>query len=296
MLLPSVEVDEAALGRLVEERYGGDTSGLRFVPVGGDGWHYRCPPFWVSVRRDRQGHWPEAYESAGELARSGLEFVLAPLADGNGRVVHRVGRFPVVVLPLVDGVTLDESGYGEGDAAQVAVLCERLHAARCTAELPMERYELPFANELREGLSAARGAGRHTGPYGEALRELVERNRASIEGIVEEIGELAATCRADATPLVLTHGEPNGGNVLRAEDGRLYLIDWGDLAYGPPERDWIQMSGSGLDLTIRPAFERFYELRWVLSEVAEYVARFAAPHVGSAEDDDKWKELGRYLS
>ena len=99
----------------------------------------------------------------------------------------------------------------------------------------------------------------------------------------------------DETPLVLTHGEPNGGNVLRVNDGRLYLIDWGDLAYGPPERDWSQMSGLGLDLPIRPAFGRFYELRWVLSEVAEYVARFAAPHAGSAEDEDKWNELGRYL-
>ena len=83
--------------------------------------------------------------------------------------------------------------------------------------------------------------------------------------------------------------------MLRDTAGRLYLIDWGDLAYGPPERDWFAIGGLGLELPVRPAFGRFYELRWTLSEIAEYVARFAAPHVGSVEDEEKWGELGRYL-
>jgi spectinomycin phosphotransferase len=40
---------------------------------------------------------------------------------------------------------------------------------------------------------------------------------------------------------------------------------------------------------------RFYRLRWDLGEIAEYVARFAAPHAGNAEDDEKWRELALYL-
>jgi len=79
---------------LLAARYGAEPSRLEFVPVGGDGWHYRCRPFWVSVRRDRQGHVPAAYAAAGELARAGLEFVLAPLPDEEGRVVHRQPREP----------------------------------------------------------------------------------------------------------------------------------------------------------------------------------------------------------
>src|SRR5919206_421732 len=115
MLLPNPAVDEPGLRALLRERYGADPSELEFVPVGGDGWHYRCQPFWVSVRRDRQGHDPRAYRAAAELARAGLEFVLAPLADARGRVVHRVGAFPVVVLPLVEGDTLWRSGPRPGE-------------------------------------------------------------------------------------------------------------------------------------------------------------------------------------
>jgi spectinomycin phosphotransferase len=295
MLLPNPAVDERALGALVAERYGADPARLGFAPVGGDGWHYRCPPFWVSVRRDRQGHAPAAYAAAAELALSGLEFVLAPLADAAGRVVHRLGPFPVVVLPLVEGATVYETGLREGDAGRVAAMCERLHAARCAAELPVERYELPFTDELRDGLVAAAHAGAHLGRYGEPLRELAARNRAAIEAMAAESAELAAVCRADAAPLVLTHGEPNRGNVLRDAAGRLHLIDWGDLAHGPPERDWTALGDFGIERPMRRSFARFYWLRWELGEVAEYVARFAAPHAGSVEDDDKWHELRRYL-
>src|SRR5688500_13859353 len=154
MLLPSPAIDERALGGVVATHYGADPDRLQFVPAGGDGWHYRCPPFWVSVRRDRQGHVPAAYAAAGEIARAGLEFVLAPLPDDAGQVVHHLGGFPVVVLPLIDGTTLDESGMQDGDLRTVTGMCERLHAAQCATPVPTERSE-----ERRVGKECrARGA------------------------------------------------------------------------------------------------------------------------------------------
>jgi hypothetical protein len=329
MLLPNSAVDQAALGALLAERYGADPAGLAFVPVGGDGWHYRCPPFWVSVRRDRQGHWPPAFDAAAELARS-LDFMLAPLHDRSGRVVHEVSGLPVVVLPLVEARTLFESGVRPGEPERIVTLLERLHAARLPSPLtpqhdatvapqapqqdasaagPVERpndaaaaaslrsetYELPFADELRWALAAAERADERLGPYGAPLRDLVARNHVRIDAMVSEIEVLAAACRADPAPLVLTHGEPNRGNVLRDATGRLLLIDWGDLAFGPPERDWSSLPDFGLEPRGRAPFLRFYALRWELGEIAEYATRFAAPHEGSVEDDHMWRELGEYL-
>lgn len=295
MLLANADLAERALAALVAERYGADPDRLAFAPVGGDGWHYRCPPFWVSVRRDRQGHRPAAYRAARELREGGLEFALAPLPETTGQIVHHVGPFPVVVLPLIEGATLFETGLRPGEADVIARMCERLHVAGCETPLTAETFELPFADELRSGLERAERAGSRCGPYGEALRALVARNRSAIFAMLAEIDALATMCRADPTPFVLTHGEPNSGNVLRDTEGRLRLLDWGDLQYGPPERDWTSLDGLGLDLPARAPFARFYHLRWDLGEIAEYTARFAAPHTGSVEDADKWRELSRYL-
>jgi hypothetical protein len=43
----------------------------------------------------------------------------------------------------------------------------------------------------------------------------VGRNRSEIDRKVDEIAPADAGCRAVVTPLVLTQGESNGGNVLR---------------------------------------------------------------------------------
>jgi hypothetical protein len=40
---------------------------------------------------------------------------------------------------------------------------------------------------------------------------------------------------------------------------------------------------------------RFYELRWILGEVAEYVAALTLPHTGDAEDLRMRRELDNYL-
>ena len=42
--------------------------------------------------------------------------------------------------------------------------------------------------------------------------------------------------------LVVTHGEPHAGNVMRRSDGRHLLVDWDTVAVAPPERDlWMHM-------------------------------------------------------
>jgi hypothetical protein len=40
---------------------------------------------------------------------------------------------------------------------------------------------------------------------------------------------------------------------------------------------------------------RFYQVRWMLGEVAEYTGRFMHKHVGDREDAAMWEELGQYL-
>ena len=103
-------------------------------------------------------------------------------------------------------------------------------------------------------------------------------------------------CRADASAFVLTHGEPDRGNVMVTTDGELLLMDWGELRWGPPERDFAALADLGLEPSGRPEFLRCYELLWILGEIAEYVARFAHPHPGNAEDAEKWNELLLYLT
>ena len=66
--------------------------------------------------------------------------------------------------------------------------------------------------------------------------------------------------------------------------------------WGPPERDWFHVGRTtGRAFAGRPEFFRFYELRWALSEITEYVGRLTKPHDGNADDRAMWGRLLRYL-
>ncbi len=66
MLLPDRSIDVAALSALIAEEFDELEARPAFVPVGGDSWNYRSGAWWISVRRDRQGHFPESYDAACE--------------------------------------------------------------------------------------------------------------------------------------------------------------------------------------------------------------------------------------
>jgi spectinomycin phosphotransferase len=295
VLLPDPTIDAASLAHLLASEFGADDLTPTFVPAGGDSWSYRAGPWWVSVRRDRQGHFPENYEAARELRDAGYEFVLAPVRGQNGHVVHTVSGRPVVVTEFVEARANYREGLAPAHRQELSRAVKELHSARVSADVRSESFDLPFADELEAALARAE-AGSHTaGPLGSDVSELVSRNGVRIGDWREEIAVCQERCRASPGELVLTHGEPEPPNVLITPDDELLLLDWGDLLRAPPERDALSLRSLGIVPPARRDFLRFYELRWILSEVAEYVSRFTSPHEGNAEDLEKRAELARYL-
>jgi spectinomycin phosphotransferase len=296
MRLPDPTLDDAALLALVTELYGGVASGrLEFQPVGGDAWCYRLGPWWVSVRRDRQGHNPRAYEAAHDLREGGLDFVLAPEVGRNGAVVQHLGSRPVIVSRYQSGRPIFPDQATPAQARRVESMVATLHEVHIARDLPRETFELPFAEQLSRGVAGALAGADAVGPYGAAVTRLVRKNIDHLTALDEEMCACQAACRSLQPAFVLTHGEPNRGNVFVTDEGRLLLMDLGELAWGPPERDLSVLPDLGLPRTGDETLLRFYELRWDLGEIAEYVDRFVQPHAGDAEDQGMWQELLLYL-
>lgn len=295
MLLADPSVDVASLAELLAIEFDSERLTPAFVPVGGDSWCYRAGPWWISVRRDRQGHFPANYEAARELRDAGYEFVLAPVRGRSGHVVHSVGGRPVVVSQFVESRVNSRDGLARVHLDALARAVEELHSARVSADVRAESFDLPFADELEEAIARAVAGSGSAGPFAEDVSDLVRRNSARVSDWREEIAVCQERSRASPGELVLTHGEPEPPNLIITPDDELLLLDWGDLLKAPPERDALSLRSLGIARPVRRDVLRFYELRWILSEVTEYVSRFTNPHEGNAEDHDKRRELARYL-
>ena len=296
MLSPPADLDGQALLATLHEQYGVTVAQLEFQPVGEDSWCYRAGPLWVSVRRDLHGHVPAAYQGAARLRSVGLEFVLAPLCGADGCATRRIGNYPVVVFPYLEAAQLQPGAVKRADAEAAVLALDRLHAAEIELDVPSEDYRLCFEAELDLAVEVAAARTLDTGPFGEPLRELLSRHRYLLEQLRAEYARVARCCSRAEAPFRLTHGEPLISNFLATSE-RLLVADWGELMWGPPERDWSHVIRTlGIDVPCRPEFKRLYDLRWILSEIAEYVSVFAAPHHRSSDASAMWQRLILILS
>ncbi|MEV5568351.1 phosphotransferase, partial [Streptomyces sp. NPDC052196] len=228
---------EQLLQRTVREQYDGAGPDLVFQPVGADSWSYRCGSLWISVRRDMLGHVPEAYATAHALNRSGLDFVLAPLAGRDGRILRTVQGRPVAVFPYLEGEPIAAGPpLTRGEVARIVELAERVHACEVPTQLPVEDFRLPFEERLAQALSLAVEPERDVGPYSARLRALITGSRRHIAGLLHEIAETGKECAATRHVFGTTHGDLNAENVLRVADDFVF-VDWQCAMTGPAERD-----------------------------------------------------------
>ncbi|MEU2900447.1 phosphotransferase family protein [Streptomyces sp. NPDC001273] len=296
MLLPPEDVDLHELERSVASQYEGATGPLEFVPLGEDSWAFRLGGLWVSLRRDLRGHVPAAYRVATLLRESGLRYVLAPLTGADGRTVRAVGGYPVVVFPLVGAEQVGRSRLVRDELERITSMVAQVHSTQVPHDLPTEDFTLSFDADLDSATAFADGP-EPDGGYPARLFRLLRAHREQLIALRSEIAELGRHCAGAADILGITHGEPSAANVLRTAEGFI-LADWGGAMVGPPERDWFHVGRTlGIDVAerCRPEFLRFYEIRWVLSEIAEYSSRFMRNCAGDREDEAMWGRLLKYL-
>jgi spectinomycin phosphotransferase len=270
-----------------------DSAGCRwFVTVVGlaGGWRGTGPAAGYS---DLQA----AMDTVTALAGEGLEFAVAPVPTTDGRALAPLGAaHAITVFPYLAGAGGD---VAPGRLAVIDMLA-RLHNATPVARRTAPARRLGLA--ARPVLEAALGELSEPwngGPYSEPARQLLARHVSHLSLALASFDELAREA-ARSGPLVITHGEPHEGNILRWA-GRLYLIDWDTAGLALPERDlWSVADADGreadryAELTgrrVNTAMMRMYRTRWSLDDIMLSLGEFRGPHEQNGDTELAWEAL-----
>lgn len=240
----------------------------------------------------------------------GLDFVVAPVRTAEGETVRGLGAgHAVSVFPLASGTP---GHFGESltahDRGQVLDLLARLHGTAPPASARVLPPEFATRPQLEGALAELSSPWDGIGPYAEPARQLLTTHASALRGRLDEFDGRAAELRTSDAPLVVTHGEPHPGNLLRAGERRL-LLDWDTVGLAVPERDlWLVAGGvdeagsaGGVDGLVRyeeatgrkpdSSALALYRLRWALNDVAEFITWLRAPHGPTADARQAWDAL-----
>lgn len=248
------------------------------------------------------GRLTAALAAATDLRAGGCSFVVAPVPTQAGEPLARAGdRFGLAVYPFVDGRSFPWGKFsGDDHRRAITDLVIAVHTAPqdlgCRAMT--DDFTIPHRDELEAVMAGI--AIPDSGPYARRTAALVTASARPVRALLDRYDRLAGLSRPEASPAVLTHGEPHPANTMLTDAGWL-LIDWDTALVAPPERDlWALDPGDGSVLAryaeatgVTPVASALdlYRIRWDLTDLAIDVSRFRRPHSGTEEDDTSWELL-----
>jgi spectinomycin phosphotransferase len=296
---------------------------LRYLPVGFGSHHWQADAagdrWFVTVDDLEAGFQAEdafdtlehAYRTAAALRDVGLEFVLAPLADDEGRPIRRLtARYAVSVTPFVDGTSTSFGAYASKDERRrMGELLGRLHVAGRQVPAALARRDeltIPSRLVLTDAL-ASLDVPWESGPYADPARTALAAGADSLVRRLEEFDADAARLRARSDVLVVTHGEPHRANVIVDVQDQLRLVDWDTTRLAPRERDlwqvlddeltgWDEYAAVVGDVSLDHEALQLYRRWWDLADIAVFTAFLRRPHVADEQSEANLKSLRGYLA
>jgi spectinomycin phosphotransferase len=326
-------VTERDLVHALADGWGLAAETLRYAPVGGGSYHWVVTSgpgeqWFVTVDDLDDKGWlgrtrpavfaglRAALDAALRLRRDvGLAFVAAPVPARDGQTVRPLGdAHTVTVFPFLHGTPGEwDKPLPAPDLDELMAMLAALHRVDpAVVRLQRREVELSWPDDLELAL---RELGRPWtgGPFAEPARELLAGAAGPVRRGLDTLGRwIGATAAADN--LVITHGEPHPGNIIRvASDGdsaagaagpaggAIMLIDWDTVGLAPPERDlWMVATETGAELrrytelTGRPvdmAAMELYRLRWALDDLSCFVRDLRTPHRRTPGTEHAWQGL-----
>jgi Ser/Thr protein kinase RdoA (MazF antagonist) len=311
------DIDRIELSRLLAVEYGLETVTLTHLAKGEDS---HCYVAEVAARKKyfvrlQPARGSAASENALRIAECLSERCLLPeivtaIRTRAGSLICSYRNYRVAAFPFIEGPTAWEIRISEPQLTAAAQVLGRLHACDSSLfpELPVEQFHNPFRQAIRVLLkSSPVGASRSIDPLGSQARALLQAEQAELLETLKRVEQLGRKLRLLGVDLVVTHGDPNLDNWILSPDGGLHLIDWGELALGPPERDLFAFAGEHFAPFIKAYTSvrkkcrlnldvfTFYFYRWALQEVSDYGSRLLVGDFNAVEREHAWTELQKYL-
>jgi spectinomycin phosphotransferase len=178
------------------------------------------------------------------MAELELEEMGAPLPHPTrwGSLAQEYGRLFLALYSYIEGETLSDAYPMSAElVGRIGRALGRLHTAQIPEHVrrntAVDNHLLAFDERLRADLEAISCISARASAWKQQLRELVVPRLEVIREFLARAEQYAERAQQLPQQMVVCHGDPWGGNMIPAGDGRLIFLDWESAVVAPAERD-----------------------------------------------------------
>ncbi len=316
-MLEKPPLEDRRIQAHLQKAYNLESSGVEFLPLGADVntavYRISAPEREAYFLKLRKANFNEISALVPDLlSQQGLRQVIPPLRAQDGSLWTSLESYTCILYPFIEGRngfggTLEEAQWVEFGAALRSLHTTHL-PEELRARISVERFSPRWREQVRSLLAQVQEQG-YADSAAEKMAALMREQQELIRYLVERAGQLGSRLQSRPLDLVLCHSDIHAGNLLLAEDGSLYIVDWDDLIQAPKERD-LMFAGGGvggiwnsereealfyqgygaveIDLTALA----YYRIERVIQDIAEFGKQLLL----SAEGGDDREQAYRFFS
>ncbi len=275
-----------------------------FIPVGQDSYSYvvttndREKYF---VKYSNQEHVNKHINLVNELLLQlkDFDFVVPPLVI-DGKSAFQATNGLIYVYPYIEGEVVHASNpeFGQKLISKLTGIMTQIHNATDTVTVPLfrENFQNGYMKRFEKIKQAIDIAN-----VDEDIRKLYLENNETIECLIEDHNTLAKIYQKQTLPLVLTHGDITGLNIILSKDG-IKLTDWDGAMFAPKERDlnfFVDNSYFSLEHYLlltkqkqyNPELRKFYGQKWSIGSILQNFESLLKDDKNTGDKEDYIAEI-----
>jgi len=180
------------------------------------------------------------------LNAQGIPQVLTPLATQTGLLRAELDASKIIVYPFIDGHNGFEIDLTDRQWREFGTALKRIHTTvvppTITDPLQREAYSPQWREAVKTFLTQAQ-AETFTEPVAVKLAAFLNDKRAQILDLISRAERLASILQSLPLDHIVCHSDIHVGNIILANDGSLYIVDWDAPILAPKERDLMFIGG-----------------------------------------------------
>lgn len=245
-MLEKPQLSDSKIISVLRTEYGLDRAQLTFLPLGADpnAAVYRVDSDDSYFLKVKQGNLDNLIALPKFLKDSGLQQVLAPLANKSSDTWVNVSGFHLLLYPFVEGKNGFESELQGQQWVSLGSVLGQLHSLALpphfSEHIRQESFSPIWRHRARQ---LSHTPSRHKDGTATELLALLDDKADEIRRITHRAEELASVLRNQPLEVVLCHADIHAGNILTTTTGELYLVDWDNPVLAPKERDLMFVGG-----------------------------------------------------
>lgn len=179
------------------------------------------------------------------LQNTGMQQVISPFTTKEGQLTHEIDDFTLIVYPFIEGQESLSRNLTHNQWIILGKALKQLHAFRLPTSIKEQIQQESYCPKWRKIVQAIYTQIEAGTPIPDAVSIPVINlyARATIQRLVHRAEQLGQKIQQQSPEFVLCHTDIHGGNVLIANNGAIYIVDWDQPIMAPKKRNLMFIGG-----------------------------------------------------